>query len=164
MATLTVASTKAEEIKALRDFAAKCAEGSYLGQLLTEAFLIDLERRIDADWGCDYYADLAEAERQQQAAEAHAAELDARCKELIANLDAERAEHAGAIEEWRGRLDAEHRAEEKVTEQYWAMRDERDMARGQLRAAQQVVIELKAKLYDLLIAGEEEQDGEFEEK
>ncbi|NLS80139.1 MAG: hypothetical protein GXY76_23105, partial [Chloroflexi bacterium] len=104
------------------------------------------------------------AERQQQAAEAHAAELDARCKELIANLDAERAEHAGAIEEWRGRLDAEHRAEEKVTEQYWAMRDERDMARGQLRAAQQVVIELKAKLYDLLIAGEEEQDGEFEEK
>jgi len=155
MATLTVASTKAEEIKALRDFAAKCAEGSYLGQLLTEAFLIDLERRIDADWGCDYYADLAEAERQQQAAEAHAAELDARCKELIANLDAERAEHAGAIEEWRGRFDAEHRAKEKVTEQYWDLNAKLDDARMTTETQELEIMRLKARLYDLLIAGKE---------
>ncbi|NLS78428.1 MAG: hypothetical protein GXY76_14310, partial [Chloroflexi bacterium] len=95
------------------------------------------------------------AERQQQAAEAHAAELDARCKELIANLDAERAEHAGAIEEWRGRFDAEHRAKEKVTEQYWDLNAKLDDARMTTETQELEIMRLKARLYDLLIAGKE---------
>ena len=157
MAKLTVESTKDEEIRALNAFAANCADGSYLHQLMTDELVGELTRRIQADYGCDVYNDLVTVELERYEFRDRVAQQEAVIEELNAQLGLDRAAHRSELESWASRLEAEKAGNAKLTEKYWAVVAERGAAEGQLGAARQRIIELKAKLYDALMAQEEEE-------
>lgn len=115
-------ATKEEEVAWLNAAAAAVSEGTYLYELFSGELLAWAAERIRSDFPVDVFCDKVDAEKEASS--------------LKGQLDREIAAHNAACLRWE---DDVARGQAQIVD-----------ARAELTAAQLEVVQLKAKLYDLL--------------
>lgn len=166
--------SKAQEIEHLRAFSASLPEQSYLASFLNETAIDWFAQRVHDDNSCDLLAELT-YERQQRAADAEAAmqtrradvaavkaELKQAREETatvkletartIKDLEIRRDELIGVRDDLAKRFADEQAAYASLSAAYNEDLERCATTRDELADAQITIRDLKAKLFDLLIA------------
>lgn len=151
--SLSADPSKQEEIDFLEAITEIVPKNSYLSNLFTKPAVSWLRQQIRDDFVCDLYYNWQEAEKES-------AKRQDDLIDCMNERDADKVKYVESRQELMEALnnnDAEHRELVKrlhtEIETLATMRNEAqnnwDNAENQLRAANQKVMELKAKLYDL---------------
>jgi uncharacterized protein YdcH (DUF465 family) len=147
--TLTSASGKNEEIDALRALAAAIPDNTYLHDLFTPALVDWVAGQLQNDFPPDIY-DLFEHEKTTNNAEAQKARADLTTANAQIESLTRRAESLNeTIQHQNARIESltdQLQASQSRFEQMW---DDQENLQRELSEAEQKIIILKAKLFDL---------------
>ena len=154
MSTVTKFSTKAEEMEAVEIIQAGIPKDAYLHSLFTDEFVQWVKNRIQEDIAPDLY-EWYEAEMsknthletqigiRKEQAEKRAHEYDINVAVLNKNVEEVRRQLAEANESIQAWMNNYHRAIDKL-----------EASEAEVHEQSQTIMELKAKLYDLMMKGE----------
>jgi hypothetical protein len=160
---ITIDSTKASEIKALKRIAEKTGPYSYIGTLLTPEFLEWAEDRINSDFTLDIFYNGKTAERNYRKASEEIRELTAKVQRRddeiealkiardIARHEAEESEgrYQDRIVERNREISELKAALNGKTEKISDLVHKSVQKDNEISELKQQVTEIKAKLYDL---------------
>lgn len=149
-------TTKDQERKALEqitEIVESLGEESYIGMAMI-GVLEDAKQNIENDWACNNYDRWQMAEQRVEELKQEVITLRERCD----NLDTLRVEENHKVMELRQEVeekqDAIRKLSEKAIETWNMFRAEEDKR----IAAEEQIIRLKAKLYDMMIEKEERKE------
>lgn len=146
--TLSKNPSKSDELCFLEAIAASVSPDSYLSSLFTTQFVQWVVKRIREDVGPDLYAWY---ENKMQEATATATEIQKlrntidRLKEEMEVLAGEKEEE---IERVKANLELSRQNRQEWQDNYHDLHEQMMAVEAQLAAADRIILELKAKLYD----------------